>query len=852
MPQPSGSGLFCNTALVSTFRVCGQDTPSMRLWVAAGMGYLNGAWLAFAGTETPLFTAPDSQPRIDLVTLDAAGVVRVLAGAEAASPTPPSNIPTGQMPLAEVYHLPGETALHWYNKSDGSGYILRDRRPHFSHADGGGAGTSGAPTNLSYLTLNAEPALSNEIPVTALPLNLAIVGNQVAARTITLGGKGTFTDQVVIGGDILIQNAITPATTASKDLGSAVLKWRDVYLTGSLKDGTNSLTLANLATAYAHAVSTNNPHGTTLSHAQAAGGSITEAGIADGTILARLASDEAVTGSWDFSGGGLIAPNVATLVNAPENPAEGALVWAADTGRLYGGHNSAWQAITGTGGGGGVLDAEYLTLQSHPDLTNEHVAGSMAADLTLKGNGAAPRTFTLGGVTGGQTDLVALGGNCEVGLSLYPKTDNAVDLGAATLKWRDIHCAGSLTDGSNTLSLAQIAAGLGGGALVSPVVLTAGAANQVPFSLQGYANQSADLQQWQNSSGAVLAKIDAAGAFSLLEGGASPVRYTTIQTADQSADITYTLPPTQGGVGSYLSNDGAGNLSWGAGTSGSVTSPATITSGSAAQIPLSIVGAGSQSGDLQRWKSSSGTVLAKLTKAGYLGIGRTTDLNVALDILRAKISDGSGALYYQVAISDTSSYNSNPIAGILFGGKYNSTGTEAGFGGIAAGKENTTTGDYGSYLALYTRANGSPIAERLRIDSAGVVLIAGNLSVGSAGSNLSNITSADTLVANASAQNVTIGNGRAGAITIAPGYTRTGTQSATITRANYLRFMNPTKGSGVIITDGCLFEFDADAGTHAALGGATTKATPGAVNAWAIVNLNGTLGYMPIYLSKTA
>jgi hypothetical protein len=88
-----------------------------------------------------------------------------------------------------------------------------------------------------------------------------------------------------------------------------------------------------------------------------------------------------------------------------------------------------------------------------------------------------------------------------------------------------------------------------------------------PLTVQGAAGQTADLQQWQSSTGTVMARISATGSanvssIGILEGGTSPTYYTTLQGGDQSANITYTLPTTQGGANTVLANDGTGTLSW--------------------------------------------------------------------------------------------------------------------------------------------------------------------------------------------------------------------------------------------------------------------------------------------------
>ena len=54
------------------------------------------------------------------------------------------------------------------------------------------------------------------------------------------------------------------------------------------------------------------------------------------------------------------------------------------------------------------------------------------------------------------------------------------------------------------------------------------------------------------------------------------------------------------------------------------------------------------------------------------------------------------------------------------------------------------------------------------------------------------------------------------------------------------------------VTDAAVFRFDAAAGTHKAVAAASTKTTPGGVDAWIKTNINGVLFYTPAYLSMTA
>lgn len=76
----------------------------------------------------------------------------------------------------------------------------------------------------------------------------------------------------------------------------------------------------------------------------------------------------------------------------------------------------------------------------------------------------------------------------------------------------------------------------------------------------------------------------------------------------------------------------------------------------------------------------------------------------------------------------------------------------------------------------------------------------------------------------------------------------------TVTRHNYIDLNGPTlSGAGpAALTDACVFRFNAAAGTHKATVGASTKTTPGGWDASIKININGTIFYIPAYLSTTA
>lgn len=75
-----------------------------------------------------------------------------------------------------------------------------------------------------------------------------------------------------------------------------------------------------------------------------------------------------------------------------------------------------------------------------------------------------------------------------------------------------------------------------------------------------------------------------------------------------------------------------------------------------------------------------------------------------------------------ISVHDSTSIGANNGGAITFGGKYmDSTYTE--WAGIAGLKENSTSGQFGGYLSMYYRTNGSGLSEGARISPAGNFLI---------------------------------------------------------------------------------------------------------------------------------
>jgi len=124
---------------VEALRPRAQAAPNMTVAVQATtvqsfyrQVYYNGAQSTFAGGNSPAFTAPATNPRIDLLYLSDAGALTILQGAEAASPVPPTYPSFKHLPICEIFLRVGMTKIVNFEDSGANpaeGYIYRDVRP---------------------------------------------------------------------------------------------------------------------------------------------------------------------------------------------------------------------------------------------------------------------------------------------------------------------------------------------------------------------------------------------------------------------------------------------------------------------------------------------------------------------------------------------------------------------------------------------------------------------------------------------------------------------------------------------------------------------------------------------------
>ncbi|HOB90345.1 MAG TPA: hypothetical protein PKG74_03395 [Candidatus Colwellbacteria bacterium] len=134
-------------------RALEKSTPDMQLAVEPGVVSISGTIVKYAGGNSGSFSAPSSNPRIDLLCIDSAGALSIVQGTEAASPSAPT-YPAGKYVIAEVYLRVGATSIK--NTDDSTnGYIYRDVRAFFT-----GAGDQMVETFIAAETIAADDAVA--------------------------------------------------------------------------------------------------------------------------------------------------------------------------------------------------------------------------------------------------------------------------------------------------------------------------------------------------------------------------------------------------------------------------------------------------------------------------------------------------------------------------------------------------------------------------------------------------------------------------------------------------------------------------------------------------------------------
>lgn len=217
----------------SFLRARQQGTPDLTLYADAGVFYLGATRVIFAGGNSPSFTAPTTNPRIDLLTIDSAGVLARVAGTEAASPSVPA-YPADKIVICEVYNRVGQTQIFDTDQTT-NGYIKQDARPIL-----GG----------SYISSDAQVDAAAAIQVSKINFNSTVLPDADGTRNLgsaslqfnEVRAKSFYANGQLIGGKFGGNGSdgalsITSGTTVLDVGGAAIFikNYSSISITGTAK-----------------------------------------------------------------------------------------------------------------------------------------------------------------------------------------------------------------------------------------------------------------------------------------------------------------------------------------------------------------------------------------------------------------------------------------------------------------------------------------------------------------------------------------------------------------------------------------------------------------------------------------
>ncbi len=174
------------------------------------------------------------------------------------------------------------------------------------------------------------------------------------------------------------------------------------------------------------------------------------------------------------------------------------------------------------------------------------------------------------------------------------------------------------------------------------------AAGSIGAVIRGAASQTASLQEWQNSSGTTLLRVNQNGTIQNITGNANAfLSSTTLGLAggggiqvQSGSDLNLTtsgvgqIVLTTGGSARFRVTDGGVAMVGSSGTAGTVekfrvNTPTTVdnlaatilSTGATTSKGLVVQGAASQTANLQEWQDSSGTILTRVNADGSIALG---------------------------------------------------------------------------------------------------------------------------------------------------------------------------------------------------------------------------------------
>lgn len=388
---------------------------------------------------------------------------------------------------------------------------------------------------------------------------------------------------------------------------------------------------------------------------QSASGNVT-----DPTLVIKLGSVNQ-TGSlqeWHSSTGTVLA-NVSNAgrINAPQFGSTQSGKTYVNTGTSA--DNNSWTFVTNSASNKGIVvvgsASQSANLQEWQNNSGT-ILNSISASGTLNINTSGTGTINLGdgvltkGPGNGFTfnsDVIVLDGKGveassgkftnATGISTVPLIVKAISGQTANIQeWQNnsgqVRAKIDSYGGFSSLAVTQIGNDLNGNG-TSLLVYTKAAAG-IPIVIKGFTSQTADLQQWQNISGTVLASISSSGGFTVpsltvsgdftVNGTTTNINTTNLIVEDKNitiADVATPTDTTADGAGITIKGATDKTLNWVQST-GSFTSsdPFIINTTSTTKQNLIVKAIASQTANLTEWQDSTGYLISKVDSSGSLWI----------------------------------------------------------------------------------------------------------------------------------------------------------------------------------------------------------------------------------------
>jgi hypothetical protein len=193
---------------------------------------------------------------------------------------------------------------------------------------------------------------------------------------------------------------------------------------------------------------------------------------------------------------------------------------------------------------------------------------------------------------------------------------------------------------------------------------------------------------------------------------ASAVNEVTLANAATGGNPVLSATGGDTNIGITLTPKGTGGVVFPAGAVGTPSITTTGDTNTGIFFPAADTIAFSEGGAESMRIDSSGNVMVGATSSNYRlrAQGAVTDA-------------GEGDTNVLQGLVSTTAQAAGVGPSLLFVATYDGSSGLAGMGSVAGIKENSTSGNYAGALKFMTRPNGSNLAERMRIDSSGSLLI---------------------------------------------------------------------------------------------------------------------------------